>query len=308
MRDVLGFHRSVQAYPKNAALDVNDTVYTYEDLSRIVQQYALAIQKKTASRNLFIGILAYRSVDMYAGLLGSLSIGAAYVPLNPKFPISRLKKIIEISNIRMAILGEECLSCFGELARSLEETIEWVVPFRLADNLRKRFPRQGFSPLSETTTTTNAFAVKDVSSDDYAYRIFTSGSTGVPKGIGVTVGNLNAFSCNQLERYNFNETDRFSQCSDISFDLSVQDLGTSVAKRLVFMCRSGDSSNSSRTVYHHEKDYLLVRCTVYRHFHGSIKNAEAGNVSNAAICHFLRRAVDEEYSAKVASCRAECDY
>jgi non-ribosomal peptide synthetase component F len=41
-----------------------------------------------------VGILAYRTFETYAGILGTAWAGGTYVPLNPKQPAARLESIL----------------------------------------------------------------------------------------------------------------------------------------------------------------------------------------------------------------------
>jgi len=73
---------------------------------------------------------------------------------------------------------------------------------------------ESHSPVLETS----------VSSQAIAYLLFTSGTTGEPKGVPVTHSSVRSYIEYMCGRCDLNETDRFSQHSDLTFDLSVHDL------------------------------------------------------------------------------------
>src|SRR5207244_6932725 len=60
--------------------------------------------------------------------------------------------------------------------------------------------------------------------DAPAYLLFTSGSTGRPKGVLVRQANVVAFLDAIAARYELDESDRFSQLFDLTFDLSAFDM------------------------------------------------------------------------------------
>ena len=62
-------------------------------------------------------MFAYRSLTAYSGVLGILASGKGYVPLNPKFPVERSRKMLALSGCRVLIVGKEA---FGQLAQLLE--------------------------------------------------------------------------------------------------------------------------------------------------------------------------------------------
>ena len=54
-----------------------------------------------------VALLAHRSKTAYASILGILGAGKGYVPLNPKFPIERTRRMLDLSGCGMLIVGTE---------------------------------------------------------------------------------------------------------------------------------------------------------------------------------------------------------
>jgi amino acid adenylation domain-containing protein len=224
MKDILGFHHSAERFPDRTALEIDDHSYSYAELLTYVKRLSMCITPETGNnRNDFIGIFAERSLITYSGILSVLSSKKAYVPLNPKYPSDRLATIIQRAGLRRILLGEEAFPILDQLLPLLPAGIEWVTLDMDVQGLRIRFPKSRFIPAPSHDEASHLFTDHEYGNDDYAYLIFTSGSTGIPKGVGVTYGNLNGYIKNQLARYDLNETDRFSQTADISFDLSIHD-------------------------------------------------------------------------------------
>jgi amino acid adenylation domain-containing protein len=188
--------------PDSPAIFVDDRSYTYGEFSGLCAATSGLLKAHDVQRGDRVGILAESNVYTYASLLGILSCGAGYVPLNPHNPVERNRGIIADAGIKVLLYTEE-----EETARGLS------VP-----------PGTGCRPLSNRVTPSSAsLDPLDHTPGDLCYLLFTSGTTGKPKGVPIYHRNLSAFLSMMLEsgKYDFNRSDRFLQMFELTFDLSV---------------------------------------------------------------------------------------
>lgn len=191
------FFSQAALYPNQTALVIDDKTYTYAELEKNVRQLAAYLKSEAITR---VGILASRSLEAYAGVLAAHWLGIAYVPINPVLPLFRIKKIIELSQINAVVLDQSS----GYLQTELTQT----------KNIQ-------LIEIPDLQLTSDPVIPAD---KDLAYIIFTSGTTGIPKGVPVSFGNLTHFIKVIKNRYPLNSTDRVSQFSALSFDVSIFDM------------------------------------------------------------------------------------
>lgn len=215
-----GFKNSSEKYPEKISLVVDSKQYTYRQLNVKVSKIASLLENINTEN---VGIYCNRSLSGYAGILATLQVGKTYVPLNPKFPEARNKKIIELSKCEVLIVDNNSLlkndRIFHDLAPNLNIIFPETKNIDIPNKIKKKYITHSKDNITNTTT-----KVASVGKNDLAYIIFTSGSTGIPKGVPVSHGNINAYVDYLFERYDITNEDRFSQSSDITFDLSVHDL------------------------------------------------------------------------------------
>jgi amino acid adenylation domain-containing protein len=216
-----GFLRSRQLYAENIALELGDTSLSYQGLWEKAAKIAHALNDSLGDSSPVVALLAYRSVTAYSGILGILASGRGYVPLNPKFPVERNLAMLNASRAAAIIVGAECAPMAKSLLERLGSPIIVLTPDADFD---LEVPEQVTLLAADDMRATIEPSDPDVSPDATAYLLFTSGSTGVPKGVGVTQGNVSAYLEYTGERYRLTPQDRCSQNFDLTFDLSVHDL------------------------------------------------------------------------------------
>lgn len=220
-----GFIDSANKFKDHYALDIKDTLTTYSRLKELSEKIAACILTNTKSSQPFIAILADRSLSAYSGILGTLMAGKAYVPLNHKFPVDRTYYMVDFSSIDTFIVGPECYDHFNLLISKINKNIMVILPetVDLAD-LKNKYPQHKFIGFEELNSFEGSNIPVDSDAGTPAYMLFTSGSTGKPKAVPISNGNVVSYIDYISSRYDFNESDKFYQVSDLTFDLSVQDI------------------------------------------------------------------------------------
>ncbi|HEY0602811.1 MAG TPA: condensation domain-containing protein, partial [Herpetosiphonaceae bacterium] len=97
------FEAQVERTPDAIALVFEDTQLTYRELDRRANQLAhhlIALGVQPEER---IGLCVERSVEQIVGVLGVLKAGAAYLPLDPAYPIDRLQFMVADAQVRLLL-------------------------------------------------------------------------------------------------------------------------------------------------------------------------------------------------------------
>ncbi len=184
------FREQVALRPAHTALVFEDRDFSYTDLDEQSNQLAHWLQERySIGRTDLAAVQLDRSEWLVIALLAILKTGAAYVPIDPRYPAERIAYIQADTHCKV-IINEQLLKAFQQEQASCSK-----------------------EALTQVAT-----------ADDLAYVIYTSGSTGQPKGCMLEHRGV----INRLEwmwnHYGFTTEDIILQKTTFTFDVSVWEL------------------------------------------------------------------------------------
>ncbi|MEU8625018.1 amino acid adenylation domain-containing protein [Streptomyces sp. NPDC048669] len=169
-------------YPDAVAVSGAGGQLTYRGLRDLSDELAGALAGLGAGAEDGVGILVGRSTATVTASLAALRAGAAYVPLDPRWPAERLGRVAEVAALR-ALIVDETTRDHPWVSQLGPETS--VLTVDTEGRVRQGGPA---APGALPTVTGGA---------RLAYVMFTSGSTGLPKGVGVTHADVTALAAHR---------------------------------------------------------------------------------------------------------------
>ncbi|HEV8340823.1 MAG TPA: non-ribosomal peptide synthetase [Candidatus Binatia bacterium] len=162
------FEKIVRMYPGRLAVKTEDQALSYGELNRVVNRLARAILAERGEGNEPVAILLEHGIAVLVAVMAILKAGKIYVPLDPSYPIARLRYMTEDSQAALVLTNDKNRSLADELASNAQVVSMDKIDADASDeNLRL-----------------------SISPDAFAYILYTSGSTGQPKGVVETHRNV----------------------------------------------------------------------------------------------------------------------
>ncbi len=162
------FRKIAKINPDRIAVQSFNKKISYKELDELTDRIAYILREEGVATGQTVAVLAEREINYVVAILSILKIGAAYVPLDPDYPIIRLDAMLKTA---------ECNYCLNLQKKALSlsvKTLAWSNIFKKA-KLYKDFQ----APIQV-----------EIDTNSRAYVMFTSGSTGKPKGVGISHRNI----------------------------------------------------------------------------------------------------------------------
>ncbi|MFI0487500.1 amino acid adenylation domain-containing protein, partial [Actinomadura sp. 9N215] len=190
------FHRIAARLPGAAAVSGASGDLTYGELARAVSALARTLRDDHGvGPETTVGVFVHRDTPLVVALLGVLSAGGAYLPLDPDAPPARLALVLDDARPAVIVTDRD-------------------------DAPRTGVPVIRIAGTADAPVSASGDAV--TIPDQVAYTIHTSGSTGRPKGVQVTHRGLANFA-RAMRRW-LAPGDRVLAATTVAFDIAVLEL------------------------------------------------------------------------------------
>jgi amino acid adenylation domain-containing protein/non-ribosomal peptide synthase protein (TIGR01720 family) len=218
------FERQVKLSGQSRAVvevdpNLGENSLTYDELNKMANQLAHYLIKSGVGQNDLVGLLVERSLDLFIGILGIWKAGAAYLPLDPSYPIDRLNFMLEDAHVQillsqMSLHGHPLIKKIHGFGGETQS--DGIRTIYLDEDWGKNFGKESIDNLEI-----------DIGGESLAYVIYTSGSTGKPKGVMIehhSTINLWMGLSDAIYVHHPGEGLRVSLNAPLPFDASVQQL------------------------------------------------------------------------------------
>jgi amino acid adenylation domain-containing protein len=186
-------------YAGRVAVSLGAETVTYAELGARADGVAAGLVRAGVGRGDVVAIYLERSMEMVAAMLGVVTVGAAYLPLDPSYPAARTMETLADASPAVVITTD-----------GLRDTLRGVAEQVL---------------LVEAMASGEAVDVADEArAEDVAYIVYTSGSTGKPKGVMVSHANVMRLFTQTERWFHFDEQDVWTMFHSFSFDFSVWEM------------------------------------------------------------------------------------
>ncbi|MCK4259562.1 MAG: non-ribosomal peptide synthase/polyketide synthase, partial [Halanaerobiales bacterium] len=193
------FEEQVTKTPDNIAVVFEQKHLTYPELNVRSNQLARVLRQRGVKPDKVVAIMLERSLEMIVAIMGILKAGGAYLPIDPDYPLERKQYMLEDSNTEILL-----------------------TQLKMVD--RVSFAGDMIN-LDSTTCHEDGSNLEVVNKpEDLLYVIYTSGSTGKPKGVMIEHRNIINLISFEYAKTNINFKTKVLQFTTISFDVSYQEI------------------------------------------------------------------------------------
>jgi len=207
--DTRFFHEQFEAHaverPDALAVQYQSTRLSYAELNARANQLAEQLRRLGVKPDVRVGVCMERSVELIVAWLATLKTGGAFVPLDPAYPVERLRHMLQDSAPLVVLTNNDA---HGRVLAFAQSQQLLNVDTDLQVGSAASFANVSASQLGLTP-------------NNLAYVIYTSGSTGTPKGVMIEHRGLSNLIAAQASVFELSPVSRVLQFASPSFDASV---------------------------------------------------------------------------------------
>ena len=199
--DVLdAFNENLGRCPDNNLVSFMGRFYSYGEGAFIANKLAKRLVDLGVKSQDRVAFLTEPCEYYMFSVLGVLSVGGVYVPLDDKLPNNRISFILDDADCSVVIVSDETYNRAVDLVDDGN-----VVLLNISNIVNGEI---------------GSLSCLSVCYGDLACILYTSGSTGVPKGVKITRKSIINMCENYLCKYNLDNDDVYGLFSTIGFDMS----------------------------------------------------------------------------------------
>lgn len=207
---------------------------TYAELNERANQIAHQLKLQNIGAGDFVGLLSNRGPLMLTGIVAIMKAGAAYVPIDPSYPVGRMRYILNHARIKTLLIDPSLTDAFNELytASSQNDTGSPSLTDLILLDYETDAQLSDFKKEMQGTITTAAVwgagstenLTQAIDPLDNMVVLFTSGSTGNPKGVLLNhEGYQNRLEWHQ-KMFQLQPGEKVAQKTSCCFDVAIWEL------------------------------------------------------------------------------------
>jgi len=199
-------HQRMLTQPEAPAICAWDGEFTYRQLDNLSSRLAFYMINMGACSGTVVALCFDKSAYIIIAILAVMKTGAAYIAIDPKYPMARKKYILDTTEASILISAPHHTELFQGL---LESIVQLDASF-----------------LNSLSASTSSLPV--ISPGNVALIVFTSGSTGKPKGVPLLHQSISTMARMHGIHTGYSSKMRVLQFAAYSWDVSHSDIAATL--------------------------------------------------------------------------------
>lgn len=230
------FEEQVKKTPDKTAIVDGECSISYRELNHKANKLARTLVGYGINKDEIIGILNTNSIETVICILAILKAGAAYLPIDVKYPVKRIEHMLSECRVNKLFVKND-----------LNKEITYDGAIFQTDSLL----------LDDSYTESIENLNIRSKQHDLVYVIFTSGSTGKPKGVMIEEQGLVNYISWGKKMYQVEEQDVFPLYSSLAFDLTVTSIFLPLISGAQITIYSDDNQNAITKIINDNKCTII---------------------------------------------------